>query len=245
MVQEKASKRVLAFDIESTGLDADFGTLLCVGYKWLGENKVHVVSVLDTPAFKKDPTNDKYVVKEFLKVYKEADVALTYNGILFDRPYILAKTLAYGLEVPPNVPMIDLYFTVKSNLRISRKNLWTVQKFLNLENSKSGVDGKIWRRAAVGHEPSIKWIVKHCKDDVKVLEEAYLKLRPLVRTHYRLSRDLGHCRYCDSSRLQSRGTSVTKNKGPVRRIQCQDCSGWDTRSVNEVKKFGLKERKNG
>jgi len=232
-------KKVLLWDIEASSLDADFATLLCIGYKWLDEKKTHVISVLDTPAWEKDPTNDKHVVKEFLEIYKQADVSVTYNGTLFDLPFVIAKTLSWNLEVPPSVPMVDLYFTAKSNLRISRKNLWTIQRFLNLESSKSNVDGKIWRRASVGHVPSMRWIEKHCADDVKVLEEAYLKLRPLVRTHFRLSDDLGKCRYCNSSKLQSRGKAITKAKGVQRRIQCQTCSAWDTRTVKEVEKYNI------
>lgn len=231
--------KVLIFDIETTNLSADFGTLLCVGYKWLGQKAVHVISVLDTDAFTKDPTDDRDVVRRFLDVYKSADLVCAFNGINFDRPYLLAKALEYDIEVPPNIPMCDPYWTVKSNLRISRKNLWTVQKFLRLSNSKTGVDGKIWKRASVGHIPSVKKIIKHCRADVLTLEEAYLRLRPLMRAHYRLSDDLGHCRFCNGENLQSRGKNVSKTKGPQRRVQCMDCAGWDTRTLKEVEKYGL------
>lgn len=234
-----SESKVLLFDIESTHLDADFGTMLCVGWKWLGDKNVNLISLLDRPAkFAADPTDDKWAIREFMKIYESAQIAVTYNGILFDRPYLIAKTLEYNLPLPPSIPMVDLYFTVKSNMRISRKNLWTVQKHLGLKNSKTGVDGKIWKKAQIGNVVAMRWIERHCKDDVLVLEEAYERLRPLVRTHPRVAGgDLGKCRFCASDRLQRRGLQVTKTKGENQRVQCRDCGGWDTRTLREAKKL--------
>lgn len=234
------SQKVLLFDIECTNLDADFGTLLCVGYKWLGEKKVNVLSLGDYPTFSSDPTNDKELVRDFLKVYAEADLAIAYNGILFDRPWLIAKVLEHGLEIPPNIPMQDPYFCVKSNLRISRKSLQNTAYYLKLSNEKTPVEGRIWKKAAVGHRGSLAYIIRHCKADVLVLEELYLRLRPLMRTHFRLSDDLGKCRYCNSPKLQARGTAITKAKGLQRRVQCQACAGWDTRTLKEAKTFNIK-----
>ncbi len=111
--------------------------------------------------------------------------------------------------------------------------------FLKLSNEKTPVEGRIWKRAAVGHRPSLKYIVTHCKADVLVLEELYLYLRPLMRTHFRLSDDLGHCRFCNSKKIQSRGKAITKAKGLQRRVQCMKCAGWDTRTFAEVEKFAI------
>lgn len=232
-------KKVLIYDIECSSLDADFGTLLCVGYKWLGEKKVNILSIADYPGFKKDPTDDKQLVKDFMKVYASADMHVAYNGIMFDRPWLLAKVLEHKLEIPPSIPLQDPYFCVKSNMRMSRKSLANVSYYLKLNNEKTPVEGRIWKRAGTGHRPSLKYIIDHCKSDVLVLEELYLYLRPLMRTHFRLSDDLGKCRYCNSPKLQSRGKQITKLKGPQRRVQCQACSAWDTRTIKEVEKFGL------
>jgi uncharacterized protein YprB with RNaseH-like and TPR domain len=232
-------KRVLIWDLETTGLQADFGTILCVGYKWLGEKDVHIISLPDYKGFRKDPTNDKPLVKDFLKIYNSADLTIAYNGVNFDRPYLLAKVMEHGLQVPPNVPMQDPYWTVRSNLRISRKSLANVTALLGLEKRKTPVEGKVWKRAMAGHADSIRYIVKHCRRDVEVLEETYLRLRPLMRTHHRLSDDLGQCRYCTSDKLHSKGRQVTKLKGEARRVQCQKCGSWDTRSAKEVHKYRI------
>lgn len=219
--------RILVWDIESTGLVADFGTLLCVGYRWLGEKKVHVPSIMDYPGWEKDPTNDKALTRDFLKVFETADMTVTYFGSVFDKKFFQAKCLEHNLGIPPNTPMVDLFFTVKSNLALSRKSLQNVGYYLNLSSEKTPVEGKLWRRASSGHVPSLKAIVKHCKADVEVLEEAYMRLRPLVRKHPRVKgRYL--CAVCGSNHLQSRGPAMTILLGPRKRLQCQDCGAWST-----------------
>jgi len=80
------SKRVLIWDLETSNLDADWGTLLSVGFKWLDEKEVTVLSVADYPAWHKDPTADKGLVRDFLRVYNQADMTVAFNGVLFDRP---------------------------------------------------------------------------------------------------------------------------------------------------------------
>src|SRR5678816_4274910 len=49
--------KLLLWDIESTGLKGDFATILCIGYKWYGERTTKVISIMDFPRFKKDPTD--------------------------------------------------------------------------------------------------------------------------------------------------------------------------------------------
>lgn len=223
--------KILLWDIEATGLNSDFGTVLCIGYKWFDEADVHVISITDYKnAFDEDPTDDSRVIRDFLKVYETADLTVTYYGTGYDRKMLYAKLLEHGMAIPANIPMVDLYWTVKSNLALSRKRLATVAEFLGLETQKTAVLGKVWKRASAGHRPSIRYIIEHCVADVKVLEEAYVKLRPLVRTHPRVS-GFGPCRYCGSNRLQRRGYALTALKNRQQRVWCKDCGGWDQRAI--------------
>ncbi len=225
--------KILLWDIESTGLKGDFATILCIGYKWYGEEKVHVISITDyKEKFEADPTNDGPLIKDFMKVFAEADMSITYFGIGFDRKMFYTKLLEHSLPLPANIPMVDLFFTVKSNTSLSRKSLDNVAHFLRCATQKTKVDGRIWKKAMAGHRGSIKYIIDHCEKDVIVLEEVYERLRPLVRTHPRVAA-LGDCRYCGSTRLQRRGFALTVLKGKQQRLVCKDCGGWDTVGVRK------------
>lgn len=224
----KNPARILSWDIETTHLKADFGTMLCVGYKWLHEKTVHVPSITDYPDWQKNMTDESRLLKDFKKVYESADMLVTYFGKGFDVKFLQAKFLEHGLGVAPNIPHVDLFYTVKANFALSRKSLQNVGYYLDLNTEKTPVEGKIWRRAATGHKPSIDYIVRHCKADVQMLEELYLRLRPLVRQHPRVAAR-GECSACGSRLLQARGRALTSTKGERHRYQCQECGHWSTR----------------
>lgn len=222
--------RILIWDIESSHLKADFGTVLAIGWKWLGEKKTHVLSLADFKKFTTDPIDDRDLIDAFVSsVYNTASLTITYNGIRFDLPYINAKCLEHDLPLPAPVPMLDVYLSiVRGKLALSRKSLQNVCYFLKLSNEKTPVEGRIWKRASSGHKGSLKYIVDHCKADVLVLEEAYMKLRPLLRGHPRVA-GWGPCRYCGKDTLQSRGLVLSSDRVQKRRHYCSSCGGWESR----------------
>lgn len=219
--------KILIWDIESTHLKADWATILCIGWKWYGAPEVQVPSLMDYKGWNKDVTDDSKLLKDFHDVLMEADMLVTYFGKGFDIKMVQSKFLEYGLPVLPNIPHVDLFFTVKSGMTLTRKSLDNVSRYLNLENEKSYVSGKIWKKAMAGDRESINYVIEHCKADVLVLEELYTKLRPLVRVHPRVA-EYGQCANCGSSHLQRRGYALTTTKGRKVRAQCQDCGAWHT-----------------
>ena len=222
--------RILTFDIETSHLKADFGTCFAIGYKWLHEDYVYCPAITDYEGWERDPTDCKKLLKDFASVWSQADVVVGYFSKGFDIKFLNAKMFEYGL--PPLTPVahIDLFFVVKAAFALSRKSLQNVAYHGNLEGRKTPVEGRIWRRASTGHGPSIKYIVDHCLADVQMTEELYLKLRPYIKQHPRVS-GYGPCRTCGSTALVSRGYAVTKLRGEQRKVQCNSCGSWDQRPV--------------
>src|SRR5712664_3569620 len=128
---------ILLFDIESTHLKADWATILCIGWKWYEDEKVNVPSLMDYVGWKKDVTDDSKLLKDFHKILNEADMLVTYFGKGFDMKMLQSKFLEIGLPVLPNTPHVDLFFTVKANMTLTRKSLDNVSRYLSLENEKS------------------------------------------------------------------------------------------------------------
>jgi len=230
--------RILFYDIETTDLDADFGNMVSFGYKWAGEKKAHVISILDTNKIcddcgHVDAVGDKPLVREAAKILSEADVWVTWYGKGFDEKFVTTRIMDAGLRPLPPVPHIDLYFTAKHKLKLSSNRLASVQDFLRLPTSKTPITKREWRKAQAGHVPSIRYINDHCLKDVMVLEEAYEKLKPLIRQHPRVGAH-GACDVCGSTRLHSRGSVVRRDRAlrkPVtyNRVQCQECGAWGKR----------------
>lgn len=230
--------RILLWDIESTNLKMDFGTILCIGYKWLGEKETHVISIMDFAGWKKRPTDDRRVVEAFLKVYNSADTTITWYGRMFDLPAVTAKCMEYRLGIPSNVPMVDLYFTARNNLAISRRSLKNVSEYLGLDTEKTPVAGHVWRSAMGGDSKSIRYVIEHCEKDVEVLEEAYECLKPLVRTHPRTHRVRTSadctCRVCGSENVLLKARVISAAGYECRRTQCQDCGYWSRTGKHET-----------
>lgn len=197
---------------------------MCVGWKWLGEKKIHVPAITDYAGWNKAPWDDKRLIKDFCGIMAEADIWVTYNGKNFDVPYLQAKLLEHGLPIMPNTPHVDLYQVVKHAIVLSRKSLANVSKFLRLHAEKTPVTGDHWKRAMCGNAKSIKYVVDHCVADVELLEEAYHKLKPLVRQHPIVMRG-DTCRSCGSKDLQRRGFYMTTKK-VKRRVSCKKCGAW-------------------
>src|SRR5262245_60717008 len=120
--------KILFFDIESTGLNATFGTILCIGYKWWGQPKVHVPTILDYS--KNNLLDDKGLVREFAKIYEQADFCCGHYASRFDVPMIQSKLLRYGLGPLPPVPLIDTWRVARDTFKFHNNRLATIQGFL-------------------------------------------------------------------------------------------------------------------
>lgn len=221
--------KILFWDLETTDLNADFGTILCAGWKFSGESKPSLISIRDYPdALEKDPTNDYHVVKAFYKVLAKADMWVTWFGEYFDIRMMNSKLAEYKLPPLPPVAHVDGWRIAKYRMRLTSNRLANVSAFLDLED-KTPVKGKVWRRARTGHGPSIKYVEDHCLQDIVVLEQAYERLKPFTIAHPNVGLIVGDTSACPvcgkKGGLQKQGKRVTRAR-VYQRYQCQKCGAW-------------------
>lgn len=208
-------------------------SIICVSWKWLGEKKVHSVSVLDDPKrFSQDTSDDKYVVETFRKVMLEADVVIGHNSENFDKKYLDTRILFHGLDPLPPITSIDTYKVAKSNLLFNSNKLDYIGGYLGVGRKKTTSPG-LWMRVFNGDVNAIKEMIVYNKQDVLLLERVYLKLQPFCANH--INRQLfgqTGCPRCGSAKVQSRGFHRAISR-VYRRWQCQACAGWFRSVVNE------------
>jgi uncharacterized protein YprB with RNaseH-like and TPR domain len=227
------ASKVLLLDIEASSLEADFGHCYCFGYKWLGEKRPRILSMTDyakpcTTCKRVDTMSDKRLMQTVYPLMSQADVWVGWYSKGYDIRFLNTRMLDAGLPPLPPVAHVDLYWTARWQLKLSSNRLASVQDFLQLKASKTPLNKRVWRQAQAGHGPSLRYIEEHCLADVEVLEQAYEKLRPLVRSHPHV-RGQGPCRVCGSEKLQRRGLAVGTWVKPRYRYQCQECGAWQTR----------------
>lgn len=204
--------------------------IICAAWQWLGESKIHTVSILDDPKrYKEDPHDDYHVVKTLHDVMSEADVVVAHYGDNFDNKYVKTRALKHGMPPLPPFQTIDTKKVAKQVFYFNSNSLDYIGNFLGI-GSKVHVPGGLWMKILKGGpeaEEAIKVMLVYNKGDVKLLREVFMKLRPYIPQH--INRELfgkDGCPRCGSKKVQSRGTYYAQTR-TYRRFQCMgDCKGW-------------------
>lgn len=233
--EPKRHPKILLWDIEATNLNANYGFVICIGYKWYGEDKIHLISLRDFPAlFKKDPTDDSLLIQAFAKVMEEADIQVYHYGDRFDFPYIQTRLLEKGKKPLKRVPSIDTWRICKYQLKLTSNRLDTISKVIPVEKGKeraekTPLDGDQWRRAMGGQVTAIKYIEEHCIADIEVLDQVYTFIRPFAKNTPNIGKFIDktreNCPACGSQDTNRRGFNLT-HRGRKQNYQCQDCGNW-------------------
>lgn len=200
--------------------------IICASWQWEGESKVHSVSVLDDPRrFNKDPHDDYHVVKALHDIMMEADVIVHHNGDSFDRKYLETRILVHGMDPLPPTASIDTLKTAKAKFMLNSNKLDYIGRLLKVGRKKA-TSGGLWHRVLKGDKKAIKEMVSYNKQDVTLLRNVFLKLRPYVSNT--VNRELFgglSCPKCGSKKYQSRGVHRAISN-VYQRYQCQSCRGW-------------------
>jgi len=223
--------KILAFDIEASSLNADFGIILCCGFKEVGKGKATVLNILDYCTGSGDLIRaEKRLLKDMSDRLLDCDVWLTHFGSWYDLPFINTRLIYHRLPIiPPNFNHLDTWKISKNRLKLRNNRLITISEFLGTRDEKNAIKPEQWLRALGGHRESMAYIVEHCRRDVLVLEEVYERIKPLVLDHPNrgLIDGRGGCSICGAHKLQRRGYRVTRTR-KYERFQCQACGGWSS-----------------
>lgn len=200
--------------------------LLCVCYKWLGDDKVYSLS-------KTLPDNDRELCINMREVLIQADIIIHHNGDKFDVKKFNSRLIFHGLEPIPPLVTVDTLKHIRRVATFSSHRLDYLGQQLGF-GGKLDNPTNLWNAATDGDEKALKQMVKYCKRDVQLLEQVYLRLRPYFKGHPNLNviqETVDTCPTCQSSSLHKRGYSITRT-GKYQRYQCNDCGSWSQGKKN-------------
>lgn len=210
--------------------------IICASWKELGDPKVHIVSVLDNN--NKDLNNDLHVVKKLAEVAKDADIMVAHNGDKFDVRKLQARLMYHNLDPLPPILTIDTCKAIRKVADFTSASLAYLGPHLGIGEKKTTSKG-LWVRILAGDRAAIKEMMEYNKVDTVLLEKLYLRTRKYYQDSPNLSSELGiSCSTCTSSKVQSRGFSITKAGLKYKRYQCQSCGAWfkSRRAVSKADK---------
>lgn len=218
-------------------LKASITSIICFGYKYLGEKTTHCLNVWDTKGYKGDINNDKQLVKTIYEILKDADAVITQNGKRFDWKFIQTRLMKYGFPPLNKIPHIDTKQLAKQNLFLFNNRLSTIGKVLVDDDKMDNGGWDLWVKVYQGDKKAMEKMSRYCKQDVRLTEKVFNKLKPFatnIPNHNLWSEGKKVCPSCGSKRLKSNGWKRTKTK-EYRQMRCLDCLSFcrtDTRDKN-------------
>ena len=201
--------------------------ILCFAYRWEGEKKTHVISLPDYKRYKKSPEDDYDVVKKLWALFNEADVLIAHNGDKFDQRKSNARFIYHGLTPPSFYKSVDTLKVARKNFAFDSNRLDSLGEHLKV-GRKIKTDKDLWQGCLRGDLKAWKKMKLYNKQDVELLRDVYLKLRPWIANHPSLSviaDDPTACPKCGGHQLVRNGMKYTKT-GKTQQWLCKECGGY-------------------
>lgn len=228
LYEDRSPAKVLIYDIETAPLKAYVWHVWGdkVGYnmdklisewfvitwsaKWLFEDEV-MSDKITTDELKNE--DDLRVCRSLWELFDQADIVIAHNGLNFDNKRMRTRFLKNGLT--PNLPFqtIDTLKHARRQLSVSSNRLDYLASFLGMEGKMDTGGFDLWKRCMDGDADAIDKMEEYNIQDVKVLEEVYLRLRPWIKPHPNIGlfieSDLKVCPSCGSEDIQWGGQYAT------------------------------------
>lgn len=196
------------------------GYTLCFAAQWEDEKRMRFHS--------RWTDGHDEMVKEAHRLIDEADVVVHYNGKKFDMPTLNREFALLGLAPPENYQQIDLFHIVRSTFRFISNSMDAVCDELGLSRKTPHKGYQLWEDVMAGVPAGQRTMEKYNKQDVRVLKELYMYLRPWIRRHpnrglYVENPTSPVCPNCGGTHMQKRGIERPARVNAYQRYKCMDC----------------------
>jgi DNA polymerase elongation subunit (family B) len=210
-------------------LRATISSIICVGWKHLGGSKTECINAWDFKNWKKDVNDDYEVCKAFYEIVKDADAVITHNGIRFDWKYFQTRLVYHGLSPLHNIPHIDTKKLASQNLFSFNNKLGYLGEWLVNDTKLENGGWELWIEVHKRNEKAMKKMERYCKQDVRLLEKVFKKLRPFAKNLPNFDmwneKDELVCASCGSENVYRNGWHHTKTR-TYQRLVCKDCKSF-------------------
>ena len=180
--------RFAVVDIETTDLKGDKGFMLCCGIRPLG-GKSTVIGLHEYCSKRPDRLKiDKDLVVAVRDALEAYDGFITWNGIMFDIPFINDRLMLNGHDPLEKRFHIDaMYYARQGISTFTSSRLDWVSKGLGVESRKTPLEMNTWKmaeaeaiRGFTKGRDNYSQIITHNLADLEVTEQVYEKLKPRI-----------------------------------------------------------------
>lgn len=199
---------------------------LCWSAKWLFSDQV-MSEVLIPQEIKEE--NDHRIMQSLWYLLDKADIVVTHNGDMFDIPKINSRFVINGM--PPTTPYysVDTCKISKKYFGFSSNKLDALAGYFGFKH-KLDTDFNLWKSCMEGSIAALNYMEEYNKQDVILLEEVYLKLRPWIKGHPNVGNfmddDIVRCSCCGSNKVfEVKDKFYYTSVGKYPLYQCSECGG--------------------
>lgn len=201
--------------------------------KWLFDDKVMSGVLKPKEATAKD---DRRVVDGMWQLLDEADIVIAHNGSRFDIPKLNSRFLIHGYKPPMYYQVIDTLTAVRKVFGFSSNALDYLNMLLDIDGKKE-TNFQLWVDCYNGDKAALEKMVGYNLNDVVILEELYVRIRPWIKSHPNVGLyvDSGVevCPTCGSDRLHWKGFYYTP-AGRYESFRCKNCGSIGRKRTNDL-----------
>ena len=192
--------------------------------KWLFEDKVYSGKLKPKEVLEQD---DKRIIQGIWRLINDADIVVAHNGAKFDIPRLNSRFIINGLNPPLPYQIIDTLVHIRRQFGFTSNKLDYVNKLLNLERKKD-TNFELWERCMKGEGAALKEMEDYNIQDVRILEETYLLIRPWIKPHpnmglFILDEKEHRCPNCGSEKLTAQGKCYNTSANIYELMRCDNC----------------------
>lgn len=246
------SPKILLLDIETLPIEAKVWgvwnqniqpsqikkdwSIVCWSAKWLFDDHAFGVHVTPEEAVSR---KENSILEPIWDAMDQAHIVITHNGNDFDIKKLNTKFLLAGMPKPGYSKSIDTLEIARKNFAFTYNKMGWINELLGI-GTKMETSFKWWDEASEGNVKYLDMMLDYNKQDVDILEELYLKLRPWMASHPNMGvfsgTDFPVCPTCGGHDLHWNKLYSTP-LGLYKSFRCQDC-GSIGRSTKKQYKMG-------
>ncbi|QIB25876.1 ribonuclease H-like domain-containing protein [Caloranaerobacter azorensis] len=161
-------------DIETTGFNREKDKIILIGVMYFNNNEIKI-----SQFFANSLEEEKEILNKFAEFIAQFDLFFTFNGNIFDIPFINSKfrqhKLEYFIDTNNSIDLLKIVRKHKNILGLNNCKLKTVEKYLGI-NRKDKISGKesikmYFEYLKTKNESIKKIILKHNYEDIYYLHK--------------------------------------------------------------------------
>ena len=198
--------------------------IMSYSVKW-DDGRKETLALPDFPLYKREPFNDKELVKRLWKIFDEADIIIGHNSIAFDEKKANTRFIAHGLPPPSPFRSIDTLKAARQIGKATSNKLDDLCQDLGIGKKVPHTGKNLWRECIAGDLKQWAVMKRYNQHDVYLCEQLYHYLKPWIKNHPNLRLWDGRvgCPVCGSQNVMRRGLEHKLKDYDVRRLSCKDC----------------------